>query len=210
MLRFRVSSFMAFSGPVRPVVWPKTWVDVRRRLACRETRANLRRALHERNDPHLLVHARPGGRQRRGLRPRAIGILVAMNAAAERPILSWHAHVYFDPASTRPQAEGVRAGIAQRFRVQLGRWHEVPIGPHTAAMYQVAFDVDVFADLVQWLALHREGLSVLVHPNTLAPRADHLEHALWLGAPLPLRPEVLPESIAASEESPIVANTRPD
>jgi len=32
-------------------------------------------------------------------------------------------------------------------------------------------------------------------------------HALWLGTPLPLRPEVLPETIAASEESPVVPNT---
>jgi aromatic ring-cleaving dioxygenase len=125
----------------------------------------------------------------------------------ERDIVSWHAHVYFDPAATRPQAERVRAGIARRFKVQLGRWHEVPIGPHTSAMYQVAFDVDVFAGLVPWLALHREDLSVLVHPNTLAPRADHLTHALWLGTPLPLRGDILPESISAAEESPIVPNT---
>jgi aromatic ring-cleaving dioxygenase len=124
-------------------------------------------------------------------------------------IVSWHAHVYFDPATTRAQAQRVRDGIAQRFKVQLGRWHEVPIGPHTQAMYQVAFDVDVFASLVPWLALHREGLNVLVHPNTLAPRADHLVHAIWLGAPLPLRPDVLPDTIAASDESPIVPNTDP-
>ncbi|MEO7335836.1 MAG: DOPA 4,5-dioxygenase family protein [Caldimonas sp.] len=122
-------------------------------------------------------------------------------------IVSWHAHVYFDPASTRTRAERVRAAIARRFEVQLGRWHEVPIGPHTAPMYQVAFDVAVFADLVPWLALNREGLDVLVHPNTLAPRADHLTHALWLGSVLPLKSDVLPESIAASEESPIVPNT---
>jgi len=131
----------------------------------------------------------------------------AMSAESERAIASWHAHIYFDPPATRAQAERVRSGIAQRFRVQLGRWHEVPIGPHTAAMYQVAFDVAVFAALVPWLALHREGLSVLVHPNTLAPRADHLVHAIWLGTPLPLRPDVLPEAITAAEESPIVPNT---
>jgi aromatic ring-cleaving dioxygenase len=130
-----------------------------------------------------------------------------MSAAPEHAIVSWHAHVYFDPAATRPQAERVRAGIAERFKVQLGRWHAVPVGPHTAAMYQVAFDVGVFAELVPWLALHREGLSVLVHPNTLAPLADHLVHALWLGAPLPLRPEVLPEAIDASEEEAVVPNT---
>jgi len=132
-----------------------------------------------------------------------------MTADPPRRIVSWHAHVYFDPATTRAQAQRVRDGIAQRFRVQLGRWHEVSIGPHTQAMYQVAFDVDVFAALVPWLTLHREGLNVLVHPNTLAPRADHLVHAIWLGAPLPLRPDVLPDTIAASEESPIVPNTDP-
>jgi len=127
--------------------------------------------------------------------------------SSERSIVSWHAHVYFDPVSTRPQAERVRGGVAERFKVQLGRWHEVPVGPHTAAMYQVAFDVEAFAGLVPWLALHREGLSVLVHPNTLAPRADHLMHALWLGPPLPLREATLPESIEAADEMPVVPNT---
>jgi aromatic ring-cleaving dioxygenase len=122
-------------------------------------------------------------------------------------IVSWHAHVYFDPASTRPVAEKIRAGVAQRFRVQLGRWHEVPVGPHTGAMYQIAFEVAQFGELVPWLALNRGGLSVLVHPNTLAPRADHLRHALWLGAPLPILEEVLPATIDASEESAIVPNT---
>ena len=29
--------------------------------------------------------------------------------------------------------------------VQLGRWHDVPVGPHTAAMYQVAFATELFA-----------------------------------------------------------------
>jgi aromatic ring-cleaving dioxygenase len=130
-----------------------------------------------------------------------------MTDAFEPGIVSWHAHVYFDPATTRAEAERVRTAIAQRFSVQLGRWHDAPVGPHTAAMYQVAFEPAVFAALVPWLALHRQGLSVLVHPNTLAPRADHLSHALWLGETLPLRGDVLPEAIAASEESPVVPNT---
>ena len=130
-----------------------------------------------------------------------------MDCAPDRSIVSWHAHVYYDPPATRPAAERVRAGIAQRFKVQLGRWHDVPIGPHSQAMYQIAFNVAVFAGLVPWLALHRDGLSVLVHPNTLAPRADHLVHALWLGPALPVRADYLPETIAASEEETIVPNT---
>jgi DOPA 4,5-dioxygenase len=128
-------------------------------------------------------------------------------ASPERSIVSWHAHVYYDPVSTRAQAGHVREGVAARFEVQLGRWHDIAIGPHTSAMYQIAFDVAVFAALVPWLALHREGLSVLVHPNTLAPRADHLIHALWLGPPLPLRGDTLPESSAPADETPVVPNT---
>lgn len=140
----------------------------------------------------------------------APGILAAMANDDTSPILSWHAHVYFDSAATRATAERVRQRIAQRFRVQLGQWRDAPVGPHTAPMYQAAFDVAVFASLVPWLALHREGLSVLVHPNTLAPRADHLLHAIWLGTPLPLLEAPLPERIERADESPIVPNTHPE
>ena len=124
-------------------------------------------------------------------------------------VLSYHAHVYYDPAHTRAVAEALRQQIAERFSVQLGRWHDVPVGPHTAAMYQVAFEVAQFATLVPWLMLNRKGLDVLVHPNTLAPRDDHLVHALWLGRPLPLKEETLPPQIDAAQESAIEPNTAP-
>jgi DOPA 4,5-dioxygenase len=124
-------------------------------------------------------------------------------------ILSYHAHVYYDPARNRSVAEALRQRIGERFTVQLGRWHDVPVGPHTAAMYQVAFDIEVFASFVPWLMLHRDGLDVLVHPNTLAPRDDHLQHALWLGDKRPLKESVLPLRIDAADESPIAPNTTP-
>jgi DOPA 4,5-dioxygenase len=128
---------------------------------------------------------------------------------AEAPILSWHAHIYYDPATTKGTAEALRQRIAERFRVQLGRWHDVPVGPHSAAMYQVAFAPEVFAGFVPWLMLHRDGLTVLVHPNTLAPRDDHLQHALWLGPPLALKEDVLPLRIEARDEDPVVPDTVP-
>jgi aromatic ring-cleaving dioxygenase len=124
-------------------------------------------------------------------------------------ILSYHAHVYYDPARTRAEAETLRQRIAERFVVQLGRWHDVPVGPHTAAMYQVAFATEVFAAFVPWLMLNRDGLDVLVHPNTLAPRDDHFLHALWLGQKLALKDTVLPLRIEADQESPIEPNTTP-
>jgi aromatic ring-cleaving dioxygenase len=124
-------------------------------------------------------------------------------------ILSYHAHVYFDPARTRAEADTLRQCISERFVVQLGRWHEVPVGPHTAPMYQVAFSKEQFARFVPWLMLNRGALDVLVHPNTLAPRDDHLHHALWLGDKLPLIESVLPLRLDATQESPIEPNTTP-
>lgn len=100
-------------------------------------------------------------------------------------IKGYHAHVYFDDG-TEAAAAALRAGLEARFDVALGRWHHKPVGPHTAAMYQVAFGVDRFATVLPFLTLNHGPLSVLVHPLTDDPVADHFEHALWLGTPLPL------------------------
>lgn len=122
-------------------------------------------------------------------------------------ILSCRAHIYYDAVATRAWAE--RRRMAESFAVQLGRWHDAPVGPHTRATDQVAFAPPLFASFVPWLMLHREGLDVLVHPNTLAPRADPLQHALWLGDKLALKEALLPWRIEAAQESPIAANTTP-
>ncbi len=108
-------------------------------------------------------------------------------------IRDWHAHIYYDPERTKAQAAELRGWIEQRFPVRMGRWHDVPVGPHPGAMYQVAFAPDVFPAIVPWLALNRQGLTVLVHPETDRPRDDHLLHALWLGEKLPLKGDILPE-----------------
>lgn len=126
----------------------------------------------------------------------------------ETDIVSYHAHVYYDPATTRDAAATLRAQVAARFRVQLGRWHDVTVGPHVQAMYQVAFDTDVFATLVPWLMLNYAGLSVLVHPNTNNPRDDHAVHALWIGPQLDVNADVLPDELDHAHE-PVVPNTFP-
>jgi aromatic ring-cleaving dioxygenase len=100
-------------------------------------------------------------------------------------ISGYHAHIYFDPAS-RPRAEILRERIGARFAVRLGRWHDQPVGPHPQGMYQVVFAAGQFAALVPWLALNRDGLDILVHPKTGDDVADHTDHAIWLGARLPL------------------------
>ena len=96
-------------------------------------------------------------------------------------IASFHAHIYFDGAAQREIAMTLREQIGARFSVTLGRVHDRLVGPHARTMYQVAFDVPTFGNIVPWLMLNRQGLTVLVHPNTRDQRRDHLVHALWMG-----------------------------
>ncbi len=124
-------------------------------------------------------------------------------------IHSYHAHIYYDPVTTRPVAERLRQQIAERFAVQFGRWHDANVGPHVRAMYQVAFATETFALLVPWLMLNRAGLTVLIHPNTDNPQDDHLEKALWLGEKLDVRGDVLPDTLNDHGHDAIVPNTTP-
>ena len=105
-------------------------------------------------------------------------------------IRDFHAHVYYEPGVTEAAAAHLRERVAAEFpRAVLGRWHHAPIGPHTRAMYQIAFPVELFASLAPWLMLNRGGLDVLLHPETGDDLRDHTQHAAWLGQTLPLRLE---------------------
>jgi aromatic ring-cleaving dioxygenase len=105
-------------------------------------------------------------------------------------ITDFHAHIYFDSVS-RDAAAHVREELGAKFAVQLGRWHDRPIGPHPRAMYQVSFLPEEFGKVVPWLMLNRQGLDILVHPETGDDVEDHTNHALWLGKKLELNIEFL-------------------
>jgi aromatic ring-cleaving dioxygenase len=107
-------------------------------------------------------------------------------------IMGYHVHVYYDPARSRDRAALLREQVATIFPdAILGRWHDEPVGPHPQAMYQIAFAPDRLSAILPWLMLNRSGLTILVHPETGHEYADHAQHALWLGAVLPLRLDVL-------------------
>jgi len=108
-------------------------------------------------------------------------------------IASYHAHIYFDPAGEKERALALREAIGERFSVRLGTVWDRPVGPHSRAMYQVAFEPALFGSLVPFLMLNAGGLPVLIHPNTKNMRRDHLEDRLWLGTALDLHGEVLAE-----------------
>jgi DOPA 4,5-dioxygenase len=106
-------------------------------------------------------------------------------------IREYHAHIYYDPTKTRDRAARLRERVAATFPAAiLGRWHDAPVGPHPQSMYQIAFPREMLAAFVPWLMLNRDGLTVLLHPETGEDYVDHTDHAVWYGAMLPLRLEM--------------------
>ena len=101
--------------------------------------------------------------------------------AATPTIRGYHAHVYFGP-DTIDQARALCQAAAQRFDVAMGRVHERPVGPHPDWSCQLAFRPALFAELVPWLAMHRGGLVVFVHPVSDNEVKDHTDRAMWMGA----------------------------
>ncbi|MEJ8822276.1 DOPA 4,5-dioxygenase family protein [Variovorax humicola] len=105
-----------------------------------------------------------------------------MNPLNPSTIESWHAHVYFD-GSTRAAAWALRETIETELagRMQMGRFHEKPVGPHPMWSYQLAIPAADFPHVFGWLALNHGALDVFVHPNTGDELRDHRDCATWLG-----------------------------
>jgi DOPA 4,5-dioxygenase len=111
-----------------------------------------------------------------------------MSDVTDPVIDSWHAHVYFD-AATRERAWALREQILASTiapRVQMGRFHERPVGPHPMWSYQLGIAAADFAEVIGWLALHHDGLDVFVHPNTGDALTDHRDRQMWIGRSYPL------------------------
>jgi len=107
-------------------------------------------------------------------------------------IKDWHAHVYFDEAS-RDAAWALRERIEKIFEIEMGRFHERPVGPHPRFSYQVHFRNEQFEPFLSWLILNRGALTVFIHPNTGHDLEDHRDRAVWMGQQVPLKLSVFTE-----------------
>lgn len=107
-----------------------------------------------------------------------------------RKVAGYHAHVYFN-AQTLEQARTLCTEAAARFPLKMGRVHEKPVGPHPDWSCQLAFRAGLFEEIIVWLAMHRAGLVVFIHPVTGNDLIDHRDYAIWMGAVRPLDLSVL-------------------
>ncbi|MFT4111171.1 DOPA 4,5-dioxygenase family protein [Silvibacterium sp.] len=100
-------------------------------------------------------------------------------------IKSYHAHFYFDQ-DTFEKAALIRRWAGERFPVELGDWNLAPRGPHVTPSFYFGFTNDLLTVVIPWLQLNSLGLTILVHPNTDDPRADHLYYTLWVNRSQPV------------------------
>ena len=112
-----------------------------------------------------------------------------------RSIAFYHAHVYYDPKTTRNRAERLRQRVGAEFpQTKLGRWHDELVGTAHAVDVSDRVSRDG-AGIIPALADAQSGRAViLLHPETGNDYRDHTAHAAWFGAVLPLRLEAFQKS----------------
>ncbi len=123
-------------------------------------------------------------------------------------IKSYHAHIYFDEDSFE-KAVQLRQWAIDRFPVELGNWNLEPRGPHVTPSFYFGFTNDLLPVLIPWLQLNSLGLTILLHPNTDDPRADHLYYALWVNRAQPVNGYGLQSKVAPEHIEVIYPNTKP-
>jgi aromatic ring-cleaving dioxygenase len=109
-------------------------------------------------------------------------------AALSRTVqmLKFHAHVFFDPGDAE-HARAISAELPGATGATVTSWLDRPGGPLPQAQFQIELTSAELGTVTEWLMLHREGLSMLLHPETGDDLLDHTAHAAWLGTPLELR-----------------------
>ena len=97
-------------------------------------------------------------------------------------IQDWHIHVYYDEGS-KSTAEAVRTEVETGLPgLTIGRMYDKPVGPHPQGSFQVLVPNDSLAEVTAWVALNRQGLTVLLHPNTADDLKDHRDYPVWCGS----------------------------
>lgn len=106
------------------------------------------------------------------------------------PVHAFDIHVYFFQNSQEytQKAYSLRQKLIQNFpSLRIYDLINRPVGPHATGMFQAVVTSPLeFGQVVPFVMLHRDGLSVLVHPHTGDPVKDHTDNAIWIGEKLPV------------------------
>ena len=76
--------------------------------------------------------------------------------------------------------------LKKNLSVKARKMYDSTVEPHPGPMFQITFSPETFGSIVRFLSFNRNGLSILVHPNTGELIADHFERTTWMGKSLDL------------------------
>lgn len=99
----------------------------------------------------------------------------------------YHAHIYWSNVTPDQRIWALHLrSLLRKLGCEIGKPHDVPIGPHPMPMFQAIYNSDNQSIVESMLSDQRNNLTVLLHENTNNDIRDHTEGARWLGTPLTL------------------------
>ncbi|VVT57592.1 uncharacterized protein SAPINGB_P005772 [Magnusiomyces paraingens] len=106
--------------------------------------------------------------------------------------ISYDIHTYYNQnyEGSRQEAKALYDKLVEDFSDEIAKGElnvydlvDEPAGIHPIGMWEIDFkSPELFSRLVPWYQWNHGNLSVLVHPfSSKGARADHTNHALWIG-----------------------------
>ena len=101
-----------------------------------------------------------------------------------------HIHLYYTEYSIVKARTLVDQMLANNIDIEVGRFHEREVGPHPRWSVQLLVKGNVFGEVLSFVAMNRDGLTVFSHPVTGDDLKDHTDYAIWMGEMLDLKLEM--------------------
>lgn len=96
-------------------------------------------------------------------------------------IREFHIHLYFNANTIEVAKSLVQKMRKNKVPMVLGHFNEREVGPHTRWSVQILTTKEDFGEVLSFIALNREGLTVFSHPVTGDDLRDHTDYAIWMG-----------------------------
>lgn len=98
----------------------------------------------------------------------------------------YHIHIYARDGWEVVLATSLAAQLRKLAPGKVSDAHKVGrVGPHTLENVEVDIAPEAFGEVVRFLQMNAQGLSILIHPRTGDEVFDHRQAAMWIGTPVP-------------------------
>jgi len=124
-------------------------------------------------------------------------------------IEGYHIHIYFEPETTDEiSALSVSSQLNELFPEYIeGTYNVGTVGPHIMPNIELDISREGYGEILQWLQLNSQGLSILIHPETGDDMKDHLESSIWINKEVGYNQTFFDKLRAHIEQTPVPKHT---